>query len=406
LRDGALHGGAALTPAREARVARWTIGVTACFDAAILSWFASRDAHLPAIATIACFLAAASLFFDFARRERLISGLLALLILIGLSEAARMLGPNSAQHNTYASGAVLLGYLAGAAFARRLPATDEEPFSVAAARGALAALYVSSGISKLRASGFGWLSAAPVQSTLAVLSPIEGWRGGLAHWLIEQPALCAGIAIATVVIELGAFLLLARGRIRPLWAALLIAMHATIALLTPVVYERNVILLAVFGIVLSGRRERDERRVVEPKLVARFAVIASACVAVVFIATAAMRGRPSREIATTHTPAPCRERQIGSLVAGASIAGWKIFAIERTDCCAFLHLARGAEEVVFVIQAAGGETRRSPFDRGDLSISYRSTPVPYEHFRAAGDALAATFSDASGLRRWLARPCT
>ena len=379
-----MHGGTALT------LARWGIAATACLDAAILAYFASRDLHVPLIVAIACFAAPAALLIDFARHERLLSGLLALLVLIALAETERITGPSGAQHGTYASGAVLLGYLAGATFDKR--------FAVSSARAVLAGIYVSSAISKLRESGLAWLSPLPIQTTLAVLSPIEGWRGRLAHWVIEHPAVCAAIATATFVIELGAFFLMARGRLRQIWAALLIAMHLTITLLTPVLYERNMILLSVLCIAMPPERERDDR-LVKGRRVARFGMLAAACVAIAIAATAALHRQPRRDAST-----PCHEQQIGSIAQDTSIGSWNVPAIERTECCAFIHLKRGSEEVVFVVEAAGVVRRRSPFDRDGLSISYRSTTVPYDAFRAAGETIARAVTEKS-FREWLARPC-
>ncbi len=65
--------------------------------------------------------------------------------------------------------------------------------------------------------------------------------------VVEHPRLSQALAGATVVIQLGAVALVLSARLRLVSAALLLAFHVNVALLTGIYYSGNMLLLVAFG---------------------------------------------------------------------------------------------------------------------------------------------------------------
>jgi hypothetical protein len=92
--------------------------------------------------------------------------------------------------------------------------------------------YVVAGITKLRASGASWLSGQALGDWLAwdALRKIElgSFHSPLAPWVAASPIILQGLAIYTLVVELGAPMALSSGRAARVWASLAWCFHAGI----------------------------------------------------------------------------------------------------------------------------------------------------------------------------------
>lgn len=192
-----------------------------------------------------------------AARAPLRSGVLALavLALFAESHAAIVGGP---QRNVFASGAALLGWLCGLAWGRGLGATAREDLAEAGAIAAFAATYVAGGVSKLAARGLGWADALTLQDLLLAQQRVSAHGAGarLAAALVERPDLCRALALATLVIELSAFLMLVAPRPRAVVASLLAGFHLAVGLLTGIGYLGNLRLLMLLGLPWPRLLER------------------------------------------------------------------------------------------------------------------------------------------------------
>jgi hypothetical protein len=100
--------------------------------------------------------------------------------------------------------------------------------------------YFLSGVAKLRIGGVGWMSSATLQNHIAYsaarLDILGGTPSPLAPWLVTRPGVLAPLAVATVVLELGAPVALVGGWIRTAWVASVWVLHVGIALSMLVVW--------------------------------------------------------------------------------------------------------------------------------------------------------------------------
>lgn len=188
------------------------------------------------------------------------AGLGALLCAMVLSEwQTQIFG--SPSRNAFFPAAALLGWVLGQAWAttvleRARPADRgphralRERLGEAGALGCIAAAYAGSCTSKLVAAGAGWASAAQVQALVLWQEPLATWPW-LMGWrdaILEDPSLARAAAVSTLVIEGGAVLLLLGPRLRLLWAALLLGLHASITLLCTMPYLEPMALLALLAV--------------------------------------------------------------------------------------------------------------------------------------------------------------
>lgn len=166
----------------------------------------------------------------------------------------------SPSRNAFFPGAALLGWVLGQLWATtvlerdRAATSDDsrhrafrERLGEAGALGCIAAAYAGSCLSKLLAAGTSWADASQVRALILWQEPLADWAWLLA-WrdaIIENPALARAAAIATLVIEGGALLLLLGPRLRLAWAALLCGLHLTITLLCTMPYLEPCALLVL-----------------------------------------------------------------------------------------------------------------------------------------------------------------
>jgi hypothetical protein len=186
----------------------------------------------------------------FGRGHRVLAaGSVALACLAYLSEshAALVGGP---ARSFYASGAALLGWLAGAAGARSLGWEGRlaNRLGEACAAAALAATYVAATLGKLLESGPAWADPQRLRGIVLAQHGVGGSSllDAWARLVIESPTAGQALALATLVVQGGAFLYLAGPRLRLLWGSLLLAFHASVFLLTGIPYVEAAALLTLF----------------------------------------------------------------------------------------------------------------------------------------------------------------
>jgi hypothetical protein len=169
----------------------------------------------------------------------------------------------SPSRNAFFPGAALLGWVLGQLWATTVLERDadgardasrhrdlRERLGEAGALACIVAAYVGSCLSKLLAAGTSWADAAQVRALLLWQEPLADWAW-LHAWrdaIIEDPARARAAAIATLVIEGGALLLLLGPRLRLVWAALLCGLHLTITLLCTMPYLEPIALLGLLAV--------------------------------------------------------------------------------------------------------------------------------------------------------------
>lgn len=189
----------------------------------------------------------------------------------------------SPSRNAFFPGAVILGWVLGQAWARAI-ARDagttasrafRERLGEAGALACLAAAYVGSCISKLSSAGLSWADGAQIRALVLQQRPVASWDWLVAYRdaIVEVPAMAVAAAAITLVIEGGAFLLLFGPRLRLVWAAAILGLHANIILLCTMPYLEPMALLLLMAPpwprLVAARREVDDAAPVPSRLAAR-----------------------------------------------------------------------------------------------------------------------------------------
>jgi hypothetical protein len=233
-------------------VPRIALACVAGYDTVAL---AVETSTRPALALVACAGIVSLLLF--ARRPRtLVPGAVALAALAVLEAVGAHLAGGH-QRVFFASGAALAGWVAGRVFVRAAwgpaPRAMRESTERIAERGALAALaatYVDAGLSKLLRSGAAWVDASSVRVAVLVNHPIDDASplASYARFVVDHGALAQALSTATLVLELGAFVMVFAPRVRFAWAILLVGFHVNVALLTQdIFYVQACALLLAFA---------------------------------------------------------------------------------------------------------------------------------------------------------------
>jgi hypothetical protein len=278
------------------------------------AWLLALGGEAALVVPVAALGLAALISFARGRRT-LTAGSLALLVLALLNEsrAALSFGPSRAD---FYCGALLLGWLVGTAFARRLRtrrATKlafEEPFAEAGAVGVLAAIYVSAGLSKLLASGISWADQMTLRGIILAHHSISDTSpaAAYAHFVVARPMLSQAFSTLTIIVQLGAVLYLVHPRLRPIWGVLILGFHLNVGILTGIGYLEAQVLTLLFAFpwpaivarLRGHRRPEAEADPVEPIDDGR----ARRAAPVAFLAVAAVVGvawvSPIREYTSLH----------------------------------------------------------------------------------------------------------
>lgn len=96
--------------------------------------------------------------------------------------------------------------------------------------------YLLAGVSKLRHSGYEWVSGDNVRSTIEVFNAFEPPVRPLAQLLVSNPGLCSAVALMTILLEIGILVALIAPRTSLIVVILLFLGHIGIALTLGVVF--------------------------------------------------------------------------------------------------------------------------------------------------------------------------
>lgn len=194
-------------------------------------------------------------------------GLLALLSLALLNEshAALVHGPSRPY---FFSGALLLGWSGGTLLARLLhrhappSLARDEQLAEAAALGTLAAIYTGAGLSKLLHTGVSWADQHTLRAIVLAHHRIDdtSLTGTYAQFLAARPLLSQVFATLTLVVQLGAPLMLIGPRLRAAWGLLLLGFHVQVTLLTGIGYLQAKLLVPLFTLPWPTLLARLRRR--------------------------------------------------------------------------------------------------------------------------------------------------
>jgi len=159
----------------------------------------------------------------------------------------------------YQGGAMLAGVVLGEVYARiegvrpersRSEGLEARRFGMTGALGMLAGSYMAAGTSKLLGGGIGWATSSAIRLMVLSHSDVEGsfWAVGIPHWTAASPHFCMALEVGTLVIQLGAFMLLVGPRARRLWALLIVAFHAGIYVTSHILFVSPMLFAAVVAI--------------------------------------------------------------------------------------------------------------------------------------------------------------
>lgn len=191
-------------------------------------------------------------------RHQALCGAIAVAVLAWLTEAHAALvgGP---MRSFFTAGAMLLGWVFGLACARgasRGPAaqaarrsTFESSFAEAGAAGALAATYVGAGLSKLVHSGPAWVESARLRVVVLAEHPVDDTSifGALARAVGASAGLASALALATLIIRIGALAYPFSSRARAGVGTALLAFHLSVWALLHILYVEAFVLLVLFS---------------------------------------------------------------------------------------------------------------------------------------------------------------
>ncbi len=409
------------------------------------SWLIALGGHPLRTACVA--LVAAVALVSFARGRAIVSSAfvaLASLAVLNESLAALVGGP---MRFLYFGGACLLGWTVGYAASRAatqvgVPARDER-VAERTTLAVLAAAYVNAAVSKIGESGFHWFEPRHLQFVVLGHHNFadESWVGRFAHLVVGSDTLAAALSGATLVIQLGAPLLLVGMRSRFAWSLLLLGFHLNVLLLAHILFLQSMLLLVAFcwpwGRWLSrwvpARDDGSASEPVSPAPRERGVLrVSAAIVAVAVVAawTLPIRGytrshhvgeRPSVHARTPERapPAPWADPRIprsrvtepsaslraplGNLAAGDEIAGYRVLGVGvlRDERTVVVALARGDVRWTIRLTARGARSESAPrstdrwdvfYDRawsGDLSPSDRDRVLDEFAARARANAMGA-----------------
>jgi hypothetical protein len=247
------------------RYLRYVLTGVAALDTVVLAADAHRKAaeasrpgehwpeHLVASTPSVIFLAAVSLVslsLFVRRRVPLAAGLVALATLAVLEHTKATFTFAGHSRIFFAGGAALAGWLFGLAFARRVGREGDPSYAEAGAIAGLAATYVDAGLSKVLDAGLMWGDANSVRIAVLTNHPIDDTSalGTYARFIVDNDAAARALAIATLVLELGAFVYTFGPRARRIWGTLLLAFHVNVALVAQnIFYVQACVLLVAFS---------------------------------------------------------------------------------------------------------------------------------------------------------------
>jgi hypothetical protein len=198
----------------------------------------------------------------------MIAGAVALAVLGLLTESAAALS-NGPSRSYFPVGAALLGWLAGVALGRAAGGRQEprgttdrdDACGETGAVAALAGTYACAALSKLSHVGLSWADDETLRGVI-LSHHIVGDTSLFGMWeqaVVTHGSVAEALAVATLVIQGGAFLMLLGPRLRLLWAALLVAFHTNVEILAHIGYMESRALLILFAVPWPAVARRAAR---------------------------------------------------------------------------------------------------------------------------------------------------
>jgi len=191
----------------------------------------------------------------FVRRPAALAAGVVALIVIGVLVETISAVSRGPKREFFSLGAALFGWLGGLVYARALwpGATRQERDEALAEAGAVAAFaatYVNAGVSKLLASGLGWSDSRTLRGIILTHHRIDdaSLSGAYAQLIALHPGLAQALSLATLAIEVGAFIYLIGPRARLVWGALLLGFHVNVGLLANIGYLEARLLIVFFSL--------------------------------------------------------------------------------------------------------------------------------------------------------------
>jgi hypothetical protein len=226
---------------RSRRPLAWALAILCAWELWVMVQAQERSAPLWIVAAVG--FVGLGLF---ALRVRPIVSGLAALTAMSVAAQSRELQAGGPMRHQYAVGVALLGWLCGLAWERRRPEEAEATAEMGAAA-ALAATYVSAGLSKLLHGG--WAESATLRAMLVAHRRVgdPSLFGRYAQLIVENARFAEALSWATLVVQLGAVLYLVGPRWRALWGTLLLAFHLHVLYLTGISYFGAMYLLVVWS---------------------------------------------------------------------------------------------------------------------------------------------------------------
>jgi hypothetical protein len=289
-------------------------------------WLLALGANRPALVLIATIGVAASLLF--ARRARAwVAGLVALASVGILVEAqgALLQGP---MRFLFFSGTCLVGWLFGLAVAR------DEAVGEQGAVAALAAAYLGAFLSKLAHGGVGWVNHGGLRADIAGQHVWGHSRvlDALAMLVLDHAWLAYALAAFALVAQGSAVLMPFSRRGRMLSGALLLAFHAGVWLLMPIVFPQAMVLVAAFAFPWPrwlGRGGSETFRPASPRTAVVAVAAVAAVVAVAWLPPLRAYTRFPRALVQAQPVSEDMRAVLGSLVEGATIGELRVERIEQ-----------------------------------------------------------------------------
>ena len=392
-------------------------------------WLITLDVHTWPIVVLVIVTAVSIGGFARGRRAQLWFGLLALLCLAVLVESlAAHVGGH--RRRFYGPGAVLAGWLVGLVVGRVRGADDarSERLAEAGAAGALAATYVNAGLQKLLAGGL--FRDHTLQAHILTHHHVDDPTvfGSIARHVALDPQLAMGLALATVVIQFGAWVFLLGPRARVVWGTLLISFHLGTLLFLHIIYLGATILLVAWSFPwgrLAARlrgRPRAATRPEDPPLASSELVLLLG-LATLFVGIAWVAPTPHElprpeyhhpSLREAEAPAASEQddagntvAELGPLAVGDWLGAWNIERIEIGATDARATLLAGGERITFGFAGSQGDAPEGPHSLGELHIYYRAPDgLSFTEIDAVGRALrerlvADVEDPAAAVDRWI-----
>jgi hypothetical protein len=146
---------------------------------------------------------------------------------------------------------------------------------------------MAAGTSKLLGAGLGWASGATIRLMILSHTEVEeGFWTAIHWWAANHPYVCIALSIGTLIIQLGAFMLVFGPRWRRMWAVLIVAFHGGIYLTSHILFLSPMLFAATVAVPWSRllpRRTSEEPYLSEEQEDLRRPATQRACLALLLI---------------------------------------------------------------------------------------------------------------------------